>query len=613
MKEQLLTVGMATYDDYTRTKFTVQNLMIQNEDIIKEVIVVNNNPKGKDTVKLEKWAKGSCRVRLINFDEVQGTAAPRNKVFEAATTPYVVCMDSHVLCPKGALVALMDYYAKNPDCMDLIQGPLVYDNLRTISTHFNDKWGGGMLGQWDTRQGWETFTHFDIPAQGLGLFACRKDGWLGFNPRFRGFGGEEWYIHEKYRKYGRKTICLTELQWWHDFGDDTAKPYPLSQKDKLRNYVIGFTELQDEKRLQQTKAHFNVTDQEWSKWLAVGRGEDEHVGSRAVSVTPTKVWPAEPDIIELVKAPDCKDPEKKCGQSTPLTVQKWFERSRDTKADLDQHANALVGLAKGKDVVELGARSGVSTAFLSYAKPKSLYTVGVSKNTIVAAMGNEIIKYGVPSFTYAVDSHTDKVGIPECDFLFIDSHHNGTHVYKELVAHAPKVRERIAFHDTKLYGDRGENGGEGLMSGILTFLKAHREWQVISHTDEQYGFTVISRLPEDRPPIEPGTLQKAWSFLKATFKQKFNGGTYLTLEDAKERIDTCLTCPTRSGEQCSKCSCYLFQMPDNVKVNAGQPGKVFYPLEMCPLGKWFTKPDAGVEMTPEQVEFTLTNMSGGVS
>jgi hypothetical protein len=57
MKEQLLTVGMATYDDYTRTKFTVQNLMIQNEDIIKEVIVVNNNPKGKDTVKLEKCEK----------------------------------------------------------------------------------------------------------------------------------------------------------------------------------------------------------------------------------------------------------------------------------------------------------------------------------------------------------------------------------------------------------------------------------------------------------------------------------------------------------------------------------------------------------------------------
>ena len=36
---------------------------------------------------------------------------------------------------------------------------------------------------------------FEIPMQGLGMFSCRKEAWLGFNPLFNGFGGEEGYIH----------------------------------------------------------------------------------------------------------------------------------------------------------------------------------------------------------------------------------------------------------------------------------------------------------------------------------------------------------------------------------------------------------------------------------
>ena len=39
---------------------------------------------------------------------------------------------------------------------------------------------------------------FDIPMQGLGLFACRREAWPRFNPAFRGFGGEEGYIHENF-------------------------------------------------------------------------------------------------------------------------------------------------------------------------------------------------------------------------------------------------------------------------------------------------------------------------------------------------------------------------------------------------------------------------------
>jgi hypothetical protein len=82
---------------------------------------------------------------------------------------------------------------------------------------------------------------FDIWAMGAGFFLCRRDTWLGFNKRFKGFGGESGYIQEKYRKSGRRVICLPSLIWLHMF--DRKIPYPLKMIDRVRNYLLGFEEL----------------------------------------------------------------------------------------------------------------------------------------------------------------------------------------------------------------------------------------------------------------------------------------------------------------------------------------------------------------------------------
>jgi hypothetical protein len=84
---------------------------------------------------------------------------------------------------------------------------------------------------------------FEIPAQGLGVFSCRKDSWLGFNPGFTGFGGEEGYIHTKYKQAGRGTLCLPFLRWMHRFERPNGVRYPLNIKDRIINYMIGFNEL----------------------------------------------------------------------------------------------------------------------------------------------------------------------------------------------------------------------------------------------------------------------------------------------------------------------------------------------------------------------------------
>jgi len=102
-----------------------------------------------------------------------------------------------------------------------------------------------MYGVWglDPRGEQKDAEPFEIPMQGLGLFACRKDSWPGFHPEFRGFGGEEGYIHEKFRQQGGRTLCLPFLRWLHRFERPLGARYPLNWEDRIWNYWIGFTEL----------------------------------------------------------------------------------------------------------------------------------------------------------------------------------------------------------------------------------------------------------------------------------------------------------------------------------------------------------------------------------
>ncbi|HJN93287.1 MAG TPA: glycosyltransferase family 25 protein, partial [Dehalococcoidia bacterium] len=110
--------------------------------------------------------------------------------------------------------------------------------------HFDPVWRAGMFGVWATDERGVDPTHepFEIPMQGLGLFACRRDAWLGFSSRFRGFGGEEGYIHEKFRQAGRRTLCLPFLRWMHRFNRPFGTRYPINWEDRVRNYFIGHRE-----------------------------------------------------------------------------------------------------------------------------------------------------------------------------------------------------------------------------------------------------------------------------------------------------------------------------------------------------------------------------------
>ena len=241
-----LTVGMATYDDYDGVYFTIQAIRVNNPELEGnlEFVVIDNNPSGacsEALSNLDKWIDG---YRYIPYGDWSGTAI-RNKVFEESSSQFVLCIDSHVLIAPTALSKLIAYFEANPSSPDLLQGPMVHDDLRKLATHMEPQWRAGMYGTWavDPRGDDPAAASFDIPMHGLGLFACRGATWPGFNASFRGFGGEEGYIHEKVRQQGGRTLCLPFLRWLHRFDRPLGPLYVNRWEDRMRNYFLGFTEL----------------------------------------------------------------------------------------------------------------------------------------------------------------------------------------------------------------------------------------------------------------------------------------------------------------------------------------------------------------------------------
>lgn len=233
---------MACYDDFDGVYFTIQSLKMYHDMRDVEIVVVDNF--GCDFTRdfINGWTRNA---RYIPYVGVTGTSAPRDLVFHEARGDVVLCVDCHVMLMPGSISKLQKYYENKPHCKDLIQGPMMHDDLIGYNTHFDPVWRDHMWGTWATDQRGSDINGqpFEIPMQGLGLFCCRKDAWLGFNANFRGFGGEEGYIHEKFRQAGRRALCAPWLRWVHRFSRPYGVPYPLQIEDRIRNYIIGHTEL----------------------------------------------------------------------------------------------------------------------------------------------------------------------------------------------------------------------------------------------------------------------------------------------------------------------------------------------------------------------------------
>jgi len=262
-KPATLTIGIAVCDDFDGAYFSIQHIRLCEPELMGRVefLVVDNRPESPEGKALRRLIQGDDgqggvhgdgrgwipNARYLAAGEVQGTAAPRDRIFREARTDAVLCMDSHVLIEPGAIRRLLDYYDQNPESIDLLQGPMLDDRLPEVhATHMKPEWGSDrMYGVWGNDQ---TLHDRDanpkeIPMHGLGLFSCRRAAWQGFNSHFAGFGGEEGYIHKKFRAAGGRTLCLPFLRWLHRFPRPRGTPYQCRTEDKCRNYLIGAREL----------------------------------------------------------------------------------------------------------------------------------------------------------------------------------------------------------------------------------------------------------------------------------------------------------------------------------------------------------------------------------
>ena len=241
-----LTIGMATYDDFDGVYFTIMSIILYHRAALPdiEIVVIDNNPDSSHGQAVAKFCRQTGQVRYIPAAEYKGTTI-KERVFVEARGEFVLCMDCHVFLHDDAIDRLLEYCIDHPDSIDLLHGPLCYDNLQHISTHMEARWNKGFFGVWgnDPRVRNADGEPFDIPLQGMGLFVCRKAAWPGFNRKFRGFGGEEGYIHEKFRQNGGQTLCLPFLCWSHRFQRPGGVQYANRWEDRIRNYLIGWDEL----------------------------------------------------------------------------------------------------------------------------------------------------------------------------------------------------------------------------------------------------------------------------------------------------------------------------------------------------------------------------------
>jgi len=243
-----LTLGMATFDDYDGIFFSIKAIQLYHPEILKDIefLILDNNPAGKHGEAVRRFLREEVRenYKYVPMREV-ATSFTKYKVFEIANTPYVLCMDCHVLFEKGSLKKLLNYYEKNPKTNDLLQGPLIHN--KTYFTHWSDEWFNKQCGTWakDKRGENPNSKPFEIIAQGMGMLSCRKEAFPKINPLFKGFGGEEKYIQEKFRRKGGKTLCLPFLRWHHRFDDKKPNKitYPIQTRFRLRNNLITHLEL----------------------------------------------------------------------------------------------------------------------------------------------------------------------------------------------------------------------------------------------------------------------------------------------------------------------------------------------------------------------------------
>ena len=277
-------------------------------------------------------------------------------------------------------------------------------------------------------------------------------------------------------------------------------------------------------------------------------------------------WTGDAVVIGHVPPPVV---ESCCGGDPNLTLEKLYERAVQVSSDINEHVAKLRELSEQCDhVTEFGGRHGISSVGLLAGQPKRFVTYDISEDPMVQRLAD---LSGETDFEFRPGGSLE-VEIEETDLLFIDTFHNAKQLDSELHRHAHMVRRFIALHDTKIYGEHGDDGGPGLLPSMRRFMTENPIWSVIYDVSNNNGFTVLSCDPRDKPKL-PGVLEMGSNFAKAVAGHVADGMSNVDNDVLKQRLEVCSTCPQRNGERCARCGC-------------GIVAKAKMKTQFCPIGKW---------------------------
>jgi len=176
-----------------------------------------------------------------------------------------------------------------------------------------------------------------------------------------------------------------------------------------------------------------------------------------------------------------------------MDFEKEYQDACMRPTDMCEHLPWISEIAsKCKHATEFGVGHAQSTrGFLRHDIEMHSYEIKVYPET------DEYFKDAIASgrnVTLHIES-TLKADIAPTDVLLVDSYHSYEQVVQELALHAHKVKKYIFFHDTTLYGDRGQGKGEerGVWPAIDEFLSSHPEWQLVERRTNCNGMTLIER------------------------------------------------------------------------------------------------------------------------
>lgn len=613
-----LTIGMATFNDFNGVYFTIQSLRLQYPELFRsglaEIVVVDQSTNQAD-IHMVAALCGNTGARHILMPSPTGTSPSRNRVFAEAQGDFVLCVDSHVLLRPAAILDLLGWMNENPDSHDLIQGPMIMDDLKGICTHFNPEWRAEMFGTWG--RAWRcrcSYFYFSCLQRGNEVVYKELTGDTSpidiktlprtlTCPKCSAVTPElEWPSHE---------AQLEKLEFYSSGSNPGDQPFEIPGQGlglfgcfrsawlMFNQHAFGFgAEEMNIHELYRQKGHKTLC-MPFLQWVhRFGRpGGVPYPLDRYQKVRNYVLWHVQLGkilddiyfhfVATRLMAPEQwnylvadpinhtapEAPPQNCGtcngQAVPdfKTVDEAFDIVRNVPRDFDQHMLALRSFAnRCETVTELSIRRESALALLaSTAKMVVSYNSEDRDGILTKARA---MRKG--SLSFPDPMKVQEIG--ETDLLFLNDQHTGERILWQLKTMAPKVKHYIVLHNTGIFGEQGEGGTPGLLVACRQFMRERPEWSVVHHSADQYGLTVMSCQAEDKKQL-PGKARMLTNFAKAFAEHVMDAGEKVDDPTFESRLDVCATCPQRNEMNCGACGCAL-----NIKAA--------WRSSECPLGFW---------------------------